>query len=136
MIVTVQRSGGFAGLTRTWQVDVDAEPDTESWLVLLELVPWAEAPAPTQPVQPDRFVWVISAGTTPAKKAKLPEQQLTGPWRELVDRVRETSDAERAAEAGRDPAAGDGAGIGDGAGRAGEHDGARGGHRPTTTHRS
>jgi len=100
MMVTVQRSGGFAGLTRTWQVDVDAEPDTESWLVLLDLVPWQEAPAPTQPVQPDRFVWVISAETSPAKKAKLPEQQVTGPWRELVDRVREVSDAERAGERG------------------------------------
>jgi hypothetical protein len=97
MIVTVQRSGGFAGLTRTWQVDVDAEPDTESWLVLLELVPWSQAPARPRAVQPDRFVWVISAGTTPAKKAALPEQDVTGPWRELVDRVRAASDAERAA---------------------------------------
>jgi len=110
MIVTVQRSGGFAGLTRTWQVDVDAEPDTESWLVLLDLVPWSEAPAPTQPVQPDRFVWLISAGTTPAKKAKLPEQQVTGPWKELVERVREASDAERAQPHDDSPAAGHGRG--------------------------
>jgi hypothetical protein len=84
MMVTVQRSGGFAGLTRTWQVDVD---------------------------QPDRFVWVISAETSPAKKAKLPEQQVTGPWRELVDRVREVSDAERTAERGAGPGAERGAGT-------------------------
>ena len=45
-------------------------------------------------------MWVISAETSPAKKAKLPEQQVTGPWRELVDRVREVSDAERAGERG------------------------------------
>jgi hypothetical protein len=94
MKVTVSRSGGFAGLTRTWSVDVDAEPDTESWLVQLDGLPWGQTPAGGQPVQPDRFVWVITADTRPSRKAKLPEQQVTGPWRELVDRVRTTSEAE------------------------------------------
>ncbi|GAA0956061.1 protealysin inhibitor emfourin [Frigoribacterium faeni] len=94
MKVTVSRSGGFAGLTRTWSVDVDAEPDTESWLVQLDGLPWGQTPSGGQMVQPDRFVWVITADTRPSRKAKLPEQQVTGPWRELVDRVRTTSDAE------------------------------------------
>ncbi|WP_396600193.1 protealysin inhibitor emfourin [Frigoribacterium sp. R86507] len=94
MKVTVSRSGGFAGLTRSWSVDVDSEPDTESWLVLIDQVPWSQAPASAQAVQPDRFVWVITAETRPTRKAKLPEQQVTGPWRELVDRVRSTSEAE------------------------------------------
>jgi len=93
MMVTVQRTGGFAGLTRTWQVDVDAEPDAESWLVLIDELPWGQADdAPS--TQRDRFIWLISAGTRPAKEATLPEQQVTGPWRELVDRVRRTSEAE------------------------------------------
>lgn len=94
MKVTVSRSGGFAGLTRSWSVDVDAEPDTESWLVLIDRVPWSQAPVGAQAVRPDRFVWVITAETRPTRKAKLPEQQVTGPWRELVDRVRSASEAE------------------------------------------
>jgi len=94
MKVTVSRSGGFAGLTRSWSVDVDAEPDTESWLVLIDRLPWSQAPGARQPTQPDRFVWVITADSRPTRKARLPEQQLTGPWRELVDRVRTTSEAE------------------------------------------
>jgi hypothetical protein len=94
MKVTVSRSGGFAGLTRSWSVDVDSEPDTESWLVLIDRVPWSQARATPRAVQPDRFVWVITAETRPTRKAELPEQQLTGPWRDLVDRVRRTSESE------------------------------------------
>jgi len=93
MIVTVQRTGGFAGLTRTWRVDVEAEPDTESWLVLIDGLPWSSAPGADDGSQADRFVWVIVAETQPVREATLPEQQLTGPWRELVERVRSASSA-------------------------------------------
>ena len=93
MIVTVQRTGGFAGLTRSWQVDVEAEPDTVSWLVLIDGLPWASTPSSADGVQPDRFVWVIVVEAQPVREAALPEQQLTGPWRELVDRVRTAGSA-------------------------------------------
>jgi len=94
MIVTVARTGGLAGLTRTWRVDVDAEPDTESWLVLLDALPWSDLPR-GQDARPDRFVWLVTVGARPVREATLPEQQVTGPWRELVDRVRAAGSAER-----------------------------------------
>jgi len=101
MIVTVQRTGGFAGLTRTWQVDVEAEPDTDAWLVLLDHVPWSSAGSRGAGVQPDRFVYVISADTRPRRKARLPESEVTGPWRELVDRVQQTASVDAARPEGR-----------------------------------
>jgi hypothetical protein len=113
MIVTVQRTGGFAGLTRSWRVDVEAEPDTESWLVLIDGLPWASTPSSADGGQPDRFVWVIVVEAQPVREAALPEQQLTGPWRELVDRVR-TAGSTTAPHAG----AGAGSGTGSPAGAA------------------
>lgn len=102
MIVTVARTGGLAGLTRTWRVDVDAEPDTESWLVLLDGLPWSEVPH-EPPVQPDRFVWLVTVDARPAREAVLPEPQVTGPWRELVDRVRAAGSAGRPSGRGSVP---------------------------------
>ncbi|WP_423923649.1 protealysin inhibitor emfourin [Frigoribacterium sp. 2-23] len=92
MIVSVARTGGFAGLTRTWRVDVDTEPDVTAWHRLLDEVPWSQVTA-AQPVRPDRFVYVITVDTTPRRQAKLPEQQLTGPWLDLVERVRASGTA-------------------------------------------
>jgi hypothetical protein len=101
MIVTVQRTGGFAGLTRTWQVDVEAEPDTDAWLVLLDHVPWSAEGSSAIGVQPDRFVYVISADTRPRRRARLPESRVTGPWRELVDRVQQAATTETPRPEGR-----------------------------------
>ncbi|MET1015960.1 MAG: protealysin inhibitor emfourin [Leifsonia flava] len=107
MLVIVTRSGGFGGLRRTWSVLVDEQPDAAAWLVLLAELPWDDVPP--QPPQPDRFVYVIryerQSGAPadldhthvhaptdrpdpPEREATLAEQQLQGPWRELVDRVR------------------------------------------------
>jgi len=102
MIVTVARTGGVAGLTRSWRVDVDAEPDTESWLVLLASLPWSEAPHEPA-ARPDRFLWVVTVEARPVREAALGEQQVTGPWRELVDRVRSAGTAERASGRGDRP---------------------------------
>jgi len=96
MLVIVSRTGGFAGLTTTWRVDVDAEPDTESWLALLDALPWADAPH-DRPPQPDRFVWLVRVEARPRREVRLPDQQVTGPWRTLVDRVTSVGDAERRA---------------------------------------
>ena len=84
MKITVTRTGGFAGLTATWTVLVDDQPDPESWRELVQSLPWQDRPrlAP----QPDRYVYRIQCSH---RRATLPEQALEGPWRELVDRVRE-----------------------------------------------
>ena len=109
MLVIVTRSGGFGGLRRTWSVLVDEQPDAAAWLVLLSELPWDDVPP--QPPQPDRFVYVIryerQSGAPadldhphaptpidpPEREATLAEQQLQGPWRELVDRVRTANSA-------------------------------------------
>jgi len=85
MNVSVTRSGGMAGLKRTWVVSVEEQPDPESWNELLSRVPWNDGPA-TAP-QPDRYIYEIRFSR---RTVILPEQQLTGPWRELVDRVRQS----------------------------------------------
>jgi hypothetical protein len=91
MKVEVSRSGGFAGITRRWQADVDAQPDKDDWIILIDDLPWDEVPA--QPSEPDRYTWVIRIAApdpeTTRHEAALPERELTGGWRELVDRVRE-----------------------------------------------
>ncbi|MFF2370290.1 protealysin inhibitor emfourin [Agromyces sp. NPDC058110] len=114
MDVFVARSGGLAGIRLTWHVKVDDQPDADDWFVLIEELPWNDVPEP--PAQPDRFTWDIrcepdepastsaspaepepSAGQPPAESATLAEAQLTGPWRQLVDRVRETAEPKREA---------------------------------------
>ncbi|HEV7950699.1 MAG TPA: protealysin inhibitor emfourin [Glaciihabitans sp.] len=86
MRVTVTRSGGFAGLTQTWTITVDEQPDSADWAELIDRLPWGRRPRSAP--QPDRYVYDIRCAR---HRVTLPEQQLTGPWRELVDRVRERS---------------------------------------------
>ena len=92
MKVTVTRSGGFAGLSTRWEVRVDEQPDEDSWLVLLRGLPWDAQRR--EPPQPDRYIYRIRCEPVPAtrpepREAVIPEQSLTGGWRELVDRVRD-----------------------------------------------
>ena len=83
MKITVKRTGGFAGLTRTWQIQVEEQPDREKWVQLVEALPWHSRPRSAP--QPDRFVYLIRVSH---RRIVLPEQELDGPWRELVQRVR------------------------------------------------
>lgn len=106
MKVTVTRSGGFAGLSTRWEVRIDEQPDEDSWLTLLRNLPWdAER---RQAPQPDRYIYRIRCEPVPAtrpepREAVIPEQSLTGGWRELVDRVRSLDPSpERAAPSHRD----------------------------------
>lgn len=95
MKVTVTRSGGFAGLSTRWEVRVDEQPDEDSWLMLLRDLPWDAQRR--EPPQPDRYIYRIRCEPAPADRparpepteAVIPEQSLTGGWRELVDRVRD-----------------------------------------------
>ncbi|HEV7849209.1 MAG TPA: protealysin inhibitor emfourin [Mycetocola sp.] len=112
MKVTVTRSGGFAGLARRWQVFVEREPDEDSWILLLRQLPWDDVAE--EPAQPDRYLYRINCEPRPTaqegspevsgreeqviaepREVVIPEQRLTGPWRELVDRVRERDEQER-----------------------------------------
>jgi len=82
--ITVTRSGGFAGLSRSWSINVDDQPDSDDWLTLVDSLPWADRPRSAP--QPDRYVYRIQCSR---RRVTLPEQKLEGPWRELVDRVRD-----------------------------------------------
>lgn len=99
--IDVARTGGFAGVTRRWTAQ-PPEDEASEWISLLDRCPWDRAPRPaeaddasTPGPMPDRFVWWIRASWTGAdpREAELPEEQLTGAWRELVDAVREWSRA-------------------------------------------
>lgn len=102
MKITVERSGGFAGMTRTWTVLPAPPDDMDRWQPLIEACPWDTVPASgrTAPSgQPDRFTYSIRAGV---HRAVLPEQALTGPWLDLVEH------AKAAAESARSPGGGPG----------------------------
>ncbi|MGN6326349.1 protealysin inhibitor emfourin [Pseudolysinimonas sp.] len=84
LTVVVVRSGGFAGITRRWSVD-RPDPD-DDWVALVEACPWDDVGE--DPAGRDRFVWRIEARLPQRHhEASVPDSRLTGPWRELVDRV-------------------------------------------------
>lgn len=81
LVVRVIRTGGFAGLRRQWQVEARSEDEAQDWWPLVEACPWDAAP---DECRPDEFVYEVHAND---REATLPEQQVDGPWRELVDAV-------------------------------------------------
>jgi hypothetical protein len=89
MRITVVRSGGVAGIRRTWSVEVARQPDPSAWERLVDDVPW-DAP-PVEDRAPDRFVYVITVVEVEVElhEVRLGESALDGPWRELVERVRD-----------------------------------------------
>ncbi|MFV0374418.1 protealysin inhibitor emfourin [Microbacterium sp.] len=91
--VTVVRTGGFAGLTREWAVAPEPE-ERSTWIVLIDRCPWDDAPVPASGA--DRFTWSVSARAGAHRhQADLPEQQVRGPWRELIDAVRAAASGTR-----------------------------------------
>lgn len=94
MRIAVRRTGGFAGLTMRWAVDVTQPELGDIWMPLIDSCPWEDAPDLAN--QPDRYMYSISAGE---RNATLPEREVTGPWRDLVDRTRDAArqDSEAAA---------------------------------------
>ena len=65
----------------------DAFVDPDGWPGLVEACPWQDEPGSSGA---DRFVWRIEVRSPePPRLAELPDTAVQGPWRELVDRVRE-----------------------------------------------
>jgi hypothetical protein len=87
MKVVVSRSGGIAGLRVTWDVQVDEQPDAATWVQFLEQLPWDQAEE-TAPM-PDRYDYRIRCAP---HEIVLAEPQVSGPWQDLIDRVRAASD--------------------------------------------
>lgn len=87
VVVTVVRSGGFAGLRREWTA-APAAHDAGHWIALIDDCPWDAAGSPVSAPGPDRFTWRIHAVCGPRDvEAVLPETDLRGPWQTLVDEV-------------------------------------------------
>ncbi|WP_239065902.1 protealysin inhibitor emfourin [Microbacterium hibisci] len=88
--VDVARTGGIAGITRRWSAQ-PPEAEASEWISLIDRCPWDE-PAPSEPL-PDGFVWLIRATWTDAdpREAELPDREVVGAWRDLVDAVRDWS---------------------------------------------
>jgi hypothetical protein len=96
MKISVERTGGIAALTRVWTVTADTERARNQWQPIVEACPWDAVPktvraaaAAAEGNQPDRFIYAIRAGQ---RRAALPEQCLTGPWRVHVDSARAASE--------------------------------------------
>ncbi|MBS1697795.1 MAG: hypothetical protein JST25_05250 [Actinobacteria bacterium] len=84
--ILVVRSGGIAGMTRRWSVQPSGN-DVGPWIVLVERCPWDEKPEPGTGA--DRFIWHIEVSLRSVRHEQvIPEEHLSGPWRELVDAVR------------------------------------------------
>lgn len=92
--VAVARTGGLAGLTRTWSVTAPVERADE-WDALVEECPWDRGGAAS--VGADRFCWTVTADRGDEwRRATLAEDQVAGPWRTLIDAVRSAEDPETA----------------------------------------
>jgi hypothetical protein len=118
--VDVARTGGIAGMTRRWSAQ-PPEAEASQWISLIDSCPWDDVPPSAEahaadagadpddtrdhgagrqsPVaanpMPDGFMWWIRAtrSETDAREAELPDRDVVGAWRELVDAVRDWSPA-------------------------------------------
>jgi hypothetical protein len=89
--ITVVRSGGFAGLTRTWSLAV-AIDDAHDILDLVDACPWRSIHKDM--AARDRFSYAITVRAPRRRRsAAVPESSLTGPWKSLVERVQRSEHA-------------------------------------------
>ncbi len=90
MRIEISRSGGFAGMTRTWSLEVSPAEAEERWLPLAGQA--AEDDGEDRPqreqAERDRYVYRIVIGY---QEVTLPESRLDEPWKELIDRARRES---------------------------------------------
>lgn len=89
VVIAVVRSGGIAGIRRQWRVEAEA-PDADDWITLIDSCPWDQEADDTTGA--DRFVWSIRARTPSERRERdLSDSEVDGPWRALVDAVRQAS---------------------------------------------
>ncbi|MCH6231268.1 hypothetical protein MK786_11015 [Microbacterium sp. CFH 31415] len=89
--MTVTRSGGFAGLSREWRAEADGS-DAERWRALIEGCPWEAVAILRDDAGADRFVWRLDARCGErAREAELADADARGPWRELIDAVKDAA---------------------------------------------
>lgn len=81
-LITVVRSGGFAGLRREWSIEVSEPQQVDHWRPIVEACPWDDA---TGDAMPDGFVYDFRVAD---HEAVVAERELEGPWRQLADEVR------------------------------------------------
>jgi hypothetical protein len=87
--VTVVRSGGFAGLRREWRAEA-GEDDASRWTSLIEECPWEAVALGGKVPGADLFMWRLDARCGDQRReAELADPDVQGPWRELIDAVRE-----------------------------------------------
>ena len=95
--VTVTRTGGIAGMRRTWRAQPDSA-ESPQWIALIDGCPW-DAADPARPIPPtgaDRFVWHVDARCGDAEReAALADPEVQGPWRDLIDAVRAAQKPDR-----------------------------------------
>ena len=85
-VISVVRSGGFAGLRREWTIEV-TEPDAAAhWRPIVEACPWDDTPGPAVA---DGFVYDFRVAD---HEALVAERELDGPWRQLADEVKRSAD--------------------------------------------
>ncbi|KAA1378420.1 protealysin inhibitor emfourin [Aeromicrobium fastidiosum] len=88
-VITVARTGGFAGLRREWSIEVAVPQDADRWRPIVEACPWDDLDG-DRDVTADGFVYAVSVAD---HAAVVPERELDGPWRQLVDEVRRSAEA-------------------------------------------
>ena len=76
-------------MERVWSVQALTPDDRSQWQPLVEACPWDELPK-SDTTQPDRFIYRIRAGE---RRATLPERDLVGPWRILVETMRAAAES-------------------------------------------
>lgn len=89
--ITVVRTGGIAGMRREWRAVAEGD-DASRLVTLIEGCPWDAVTDSCDPSRSgaDRYVWRIDARCGPDERtAELPDSAVEGPWRELVDTVRD-----------------------------------------------
>jgi hypothetical protein len=96
IVVVVVRTGGLAGLRRRWRVE-PAPEQVPQWIDLVERCPRDEQTdaSRTPDAGADRFVWSIHAVLREQQRESVvPDHELQGAWRELVEAVRDADTAE------------------------------------------
>lgn len=85
--VVVRRTGGIAGVPRQWAAH--PAPDDGRLTHLVARCPWHEVP-PEEPSGADRFAWQVTVrwDTDDERHAALPDRAVLGPWRDLIEAVR------------------------------------------------